>query len=174
MNMLLSSQLCMTVYFYPRFCYAAHVKALMDKISKQQEVLKFKREVLGKSGAGDGDEDEDTVSGETGEARALAAVEDEALSPARPKKLKRASSGAKNAKKAKKSKKDSSKKGKKKDSKKDKNKDKKKKKEESEAEWDSDEDDDSSGEESFESSSSSDEDHAGNDVMPGKKSSKRG
>jgi len=147
---------------HPCLCSAAKVKALIDIISNRQEVLKFRKEVLVKKAVCDGDNDDDDdagVSGETGEAQALAAVEDEALSPAKAKKKmeagkRKVTSGAKTAKKSKK--KEKKKEG------------KKKKQQEYEEDYDSDEEEfDSS--DIFETSSSSDEDHIGNDKVPAKK-----
>ena len=67
-------------------CYnAALLKALMDKTAQQQsQLIKRKRKVMGKTeGEGCGDyDDEAEAFGETAVAQALAAVEEEALSPA--------------------------------------------------------------------------------------------
>ena len=157
-------------------CYnAALLKALMDKTAQKQLLIK-------KKGLAEDDcDDEAEASGETGVAEALAAVEEEALSPATKaiaalKAAKRKASNVTAAPKASKKKKAAKTSKKKKGSKKDKDKKKKSKRDrvESEEEWsDSGSEGEGEGSDDYEGSSSSDEDHVGNDAPPKQRKNKR-
>ena len=151
----------------PLCCNAARLKALMDKTAQKQLLIK-------KKGLAEDDcDDEAEASGETGVAQALTVVE-EAI--AALKAAKRKASNVTAAPKASKKKKAAKTSKKKKGSKKDKDKKKKSKRDrvESEEEWsDSGSEGEGEGSDDYEGSSSSDEDHVGNDAPPKQRKNKR-